>query len=462
MNYLTTGKVSEATVSLYTFNLRNNLAQGNEKILENADSLWHKIQEVIESINISDLENLPELIAEYEKNNRRSKDGRLTQYDLIFETEYNKINLGVRINPLKIHDTNVVDLTLAYLLQEVQLSDLGRLKLGTYLLPQNINASLGQSVVFFAKPLAEFEDEESLESFAEACAKALISEAKFQELEIYCQNKGSLLGSPIFEYNNDADTSKEQCHILIWLNTNPQITDSDKLEKSYYPLIELLLCRSKIVYARSEAIWCNQQARDIYTNLESKVSGFKCIPNEQISSCLNDFQGWLKIMPDTSFRYAHYIRDLEIHRTTIRTNITNYKLHLEDINELYNNDSQLFLEFVKVARSTYIRQITTDLAYLVPGQKLFENMVETIRGIVDIEEAKRDRSLERTIQEVGIALGGGAIVSGVVTQHIKEPVKLPDSKYPPHPITTSLIWSFIATIVFYCGAKLYWSLKRRG
>lgn len=461
MNYLTTGKVSGATVSLYALNLRNNLAEGNENVLENADSLWYKIQEIVESVNISDLESLPELIAEHERAKQRNKDGRLTQDDLIFETEYNKINLEVRINPLKIHDSYVVDLTLAYLLQEVPLTDLRRLNLGNRLLPQNINASLGQSIVLFTKPLEEIEDEESLENFADACAKALISEEKFEELEIYCQNKGDLLGSPIFEYNNDADSPKEQCHILIWLNTNPQITSSDKLVKSYYPLIELLLCRSKIIYARSEAIWCNQQARDIYTNLDRKVSEFKCIPNEKISSCLNYFQEWLKIMPDTSFKYAHYIRDLELHRTTIKTNITNYKLHLEDINQLCNNDSQLFLEFIKDAQSTYIRQITTDLAYLVPGQKLFENMVETIRGIVDIEEAKRDRSLERTVQEVGVALGGGAIFSGVVAEHIKEPIKPPNSKYPPHPIITSLIWSFIATIVFYCGAKLYWSLKRR-
>ncbi|MEC4815211.1 MAG: hypothetical protein SAK29_18325 [Scytonema sp. PMC 1069.18] len=34
---------------------------------------------------------------------------------------------------------------------------------------------------------------------------------------------------------------------------------------------------------------------------------------------------------------------------------------------------------------------------------------------------KRDRSLERTFQVLGTAFGGGAIVSGVVTQHIDKP-----------------------------------------
>jgi hypothetical protein len=45
-------------------------------------------------------------------------------------------------------------------------------------------------------------------------------------------------------------------------------------------------------------------------------------------------------------------------------------------------------------------------------------LVDTIRGIVETEQAESDRSLENTIHILGIGFGGGAIVSGVVVQNI--------------------------------------------
>ncbi|NJN13069.1 MAG: hypothetical protein HC836_42685 [Richelia sp. RM2_1_2] len=458
MNYLATGKVAYPKVSIYAFHLWRNLAQGIENPVKNAKDLWLKFQEVGQTLNTPELKKLPELI---ETNNHQlGKNGELLPRYLRFsETpQSNNLNLTGEILPLQIHDTYAVDCTLRYQKPEVKIADLKGLNKDNCLLPNNINASLGQTLVFFATPLEEFENQESLQSFADDCVKALISEKKFQKLEIYCQNQGKLLGSPIFEYNNDNNSPEEQCHILIWLNTNPQTTELENTGEYYYPLINLLLCRSKIVYVHHQANWCNRQARREYIKLENIVKEFNCIPNEDLNSCLDKFQVWLKNTPDKSFKYARNIRDLQLHRTTIITNTTNYKLHLQEINKLYNNDSQFLLDFLKLAQKTYIQQITTDLAYLIPGQKLFENMVETIRGIVEIEEAKRDRSLERTIQVIGAGLGSGAIIGGAVTQHIDKPFKPLDSKSPVHPMIPSLFWSIVATIA---GGLLTWLWIRR-
>ncbi|MBW4678294.1 MAG: hypothetical protein KME52_31240 [Desmonostoc geniculatum HA4340-LM1] len=82
-------------------------------------------------------------------------------------------------------------------------------------------------------------------------------------------------------------------------------------------------------------------------------------------------------------------------------------------------------------------------------------MIGTIRGIVELEQAKRDRSLERTIQVLGVAFGGGAIVSGVVTQHIDKPFAPQiNFKYPVHPLVSSLLWSVLATAIF--GMVAWW------
>ncbi len=92
------------------------------------------------------------------------------------------------------------------------------------------------------------------------------------------------------------------------------------------------------------------------------------------------------------------------------------------------------------------------------GQNLFDQMIGTIRGIVEVEQAKRDRSLERIIQRLGIALGGGAIVSGVVTQHIDKPfAPTVNFKYPVHPLILSLLLSVLA--IAFCYLLALWIEK---
>lgn len=217
MNYLSTKKLANPKLTLYAFHLKYKLAEESETPVKYADHLWLKCQHLGQQLNVPKLETLPALI-EKEYNQKTDITGEiLTERILTFTAIKHKKNLHLsgEVNPLQIHDTYALDLTLRYPHPKVEIADLKGLNKDNCLLPDNINSSLGQTLVFFAKPLETFKDENSLQNFADACVKALISEAKFQELEIYCQNKGSLLGSPIFEYNNDANSPQQQCHILI-------------------------------------------------------------------------------------------------------------------------------------------------------------------------------------------------------------------------------------------------------
>ncbi|NEO62619.1 MAG: hypothetical protein F6J98_20145, partial [Moorea sp. SIO4G2] len=45
------------------------------------------------------------------------------------------------------------------------------------------------------------------------------------------------------------------------------------------------------------------------------------------------------------------------------------------------------------------KQIDTDLNYLKPGQQLLDQMLGSIRGIVDIEQAECDRALEKALRD---------------------------------------------------------------
>ena len=97
MNYLATGKVAEPIFSLYTFQLKYNLAKGSNEPVSDANNLWEKIQEIVNYLEIYELDNLPKLIAESEINNPSNQDRRLTTKDLIFEKKYNKLGFQYQI-----------------------------------------------------------------------------------------------------------------------------------------------------------------------------------------------------------------------------------------------------------------------------------------------------------------------------------------------------------------------------
>lgn len=106
-------------------------------------------------------------------------------------------------------------------------------------------------------------------------------------------------------------------------------------------------------------------------------------------------------------------------------------------------------EFQAKARSIFIEQIEVDLEYLIPGQELFSELINTIRGLVEIEQTECDRSLEHTIQILGAGLGAGGIVASAVSGHIERGflVKNDQHQYMLNPGISALFWSLLVFVV---------------
>jgi hypothetical protein len=168
----------------------------------------------------------------------------------------------------------------------------------------------------------------------------------------------------------------------------------------------------------------------------------------------------LKKLPQLAARYARLLRNLEDYQNTIAINSENYHDRLQQIRSKTQQADLSFLEtFYHKNSALFQKQINADLGYFKHGTGLLEQVISSIRGIVEIEQAKRDRSLEQTIQIIGVALGGGAIVSGVVTEHIDKPFAPISVKNPPHPIVSSLFWSILAIALLWWVAR--WRVKRK-
>jgi hypothetical protein len=463
-------KVANPKLTLYAFHLRNNLAQGEEEPVKDANHLWEQCQQLGKKFNVPRLESLIERLQDSKgkigitpsQDNPESNYLELLQPErlLSFSAIPNGSSRQLRgeIYPLQIHDTYAVDITLHYPYPNVETKQLAGLNPQGCLGIAQSDSLLGQTLVLFAQPEAKLNDTE-IPAFTKECLTAILPEPDRQNYWLSAQ--GKFLGSPIVEYNNNQENPAQPSHILIWLDRHPQTETLEAAGDYYQPLLNLLCCRSKILYAYSESRWCNQQARKLYRQLEGKVKGLQQLPPEPTKR-LKQLKKWLTELSQTAFDFANHLRDLELHRSTIETNNKNYEFWLNQLKAmtLEKEDSlELWQQFMTRKSEKFIEQINTDLSYLLPSQQLFQQMIDTIRGIVETEQAERDRSLETTIQIIGVGLGAGAIVSGVVTEHIDKPFAPLSFNNPPHPLVLSLFWSVLATLFF--GALAWLWTKRK-
>ncbi|WP_424102108.1 hypothetical protein [Moorena producens] len=490
-------RIKNPSVTLYAFHLCQDLSQELGQLRQDAEQLWQHCAKLSEPFGIPDLKSFPEKLQSYPSQTAIASrylellpdNGRLT-YTPPLQIEGSA--LTVEVYPVKIHDTYALDLTLYYQNVTVPASQFSRLNPQGCLLASNIQASLGQTLVLYGEPVGTPEEDSKL---ADACVDAFFqgSDQKPQ-----FSASGQLFGSPIFAYDNGKEKPTEQCHLLVCLNRHPETL---KLaEKTYRSLLNLLCCRSKILFAYHEARWCYRQTRELYGQLEQEVKGFKELPRERKTgiterapggeqnslspSTLGDLGGLTKTkrspidtsiqqrperrleqlkqklteMPSQTFEYAGYLRDLEDHKTAIATNATNYDIWLKKIGEssLAGDNIEFLEDFLNQRTELFQRQIQTNLNYLKPGQQLFDQMLGSIRGIVETEQAQQEKRLERWIALVGTGLMFSAISSQAAGKPVESIIAQLYPKQsldcPKAGVTPCLTYS-VVFVLFHVGVR---------
>ncbi|MBL1199825.1 MAG: hypothetical protein FWK04_12250 [Nostoc sp. GBBB01] len=453
-------------LSLYAFHLCHTFTDLPGEVVKDADILWENLVKVGEtSLTSLDLKKLRSRLICYENNTYNSKrqQGRKTEWltdagilDLGSLSTTEGFKIHANLQPFLLHDTYAVDLTLFAESPNISI-DIPQLQhfKPSSLLPSRIQASLGQTLWIYG----EVDPSEDCDTLAEKFAIALVAGTNLNPVKT---EKGELFGSLLFEYQaldpDEPDNPAKQCHILIVIN-NSQAATVTLAEKAYEWLRDLLCTYHKILYIYQLARQSYREARIIYSGLENNIQYFNNLISKNPTQ-LSDLKKLMGEIPKKNFDYARCLQDLQIHHTAINTNINNYKICLEEIHNIgRGNSPQAWQDFLNKDCKKWQQQIQTDINYLTPGQELFVQLVDTIRGIVEAEQTESDRSLENTIQILGIGFGGGAIISGVVVQHIdKIPIPLISPNNPPNPFYASLILSVLATC-FFIG--IGWLITKR-
>lgn len=460
--------VANPKLTLFAFHVYRELTRN---VAPDAGHLWGQLANLGTKLKIPTLEKLPELISPNNSNTNRPlsvADRPAFPIELLPESalsfsaipQQGQPRLSGEIYPIQLHDTCAADLTLRYEDTTVEVSQISGLNPQGWLLPSNIQASLGQTLLLFAKPADNLDNPQEFQEFAEACLEALLSNSGLDKKQFSC-HEGQLLGSPIFECNNYQQDPRSQCHILIWLNCHPETDTLEAKGDYYHPLFNLLCCRSKILFAYHEACRCYEGARRLYEQLEATGEALNTLKEERPER-LKQLKGWLTEMPKASLEYARYQRDINAQLTAIYTNTKNYKTSLDTLRKYtLPSDNLDFLQgFLDSECNQFQEQIKVDLDYLAPGGELFQKMIESMRGIVEIEgqeqqqedeevQRKRDQNLQNTIFFFGTAISAAGVVASSYPLLKEQPLLPPwhENAKSIHPFTGSLIISLVAGLL---------------
>ena len=291
---------------------------------------------------------------------------------------------------------------------------------------------------------------------------------------------GKLFGSPIFEYGSIADITNYR-HLLVWLLADKQ-TDQD-FNTCQEEIFDLLFYRNKIikVFQDSRKIYheLDREYRIIEKNMEVLQDQF-ARGTVLTPSQLLEFQEQLKQLFSKGITYTCLLRKLEDYDNTIELNLNNYTNILQAICGILGTDKEELSILNNFSRKTapYFRsQIAGDLGYFRHGTSLIDQAIASIRGIVEIEQARNDRTnqialrnseeeekdrddrLESTVQAIGVGLAAGGIAASSGTDKLFETVQ--NHQIPVvmhlHPFAFSFLLSCASAL--FAASITWWRTK---
>lgn len=408
--------IKNPSVTLYAFHLCQDLTREPGQLRTDAGDLWQRIADLNQPLRTPELHTLP---AQLDRTRMQHLPrGRFVNLlssavALRFPTAdlVSGVTAEVTVYPVQLHDTYALDLTLSC--QDATLTTHHWHQFNPHgcLLPDQIRASLGQTILLYAEPLNPPEQDRDV---ANACVHSFLAESQLEATPSrrpVLVTQSLVFGSPLFEYDTGQDKPIERCHILVWLNRHPQTV---KLaSRTSLPWLNLLCCRSKICFAYAEADWCYYQTRTLYVDLETQAQALQHL-STQSEEGLRQLKQQLSQLPTQTFEYARYLRNIRDYQTAIATNVKNYRYWWETIAQASLDGDQLTVgdTFLHSTCPHYQEQLQTDLSYLAAGHELFAQMLIAIQSIVEVEQAETDRTLQLWLAFIGISLA----VSGVSSQ----------------------------------------------
>ncbi|TVU55171.1 MAG: hypothetical protein EA414_03125 [Arthrospira sp. PLM2.Bin9] len=245
----------------------------------------------------------------------------------------------------------------------------------------------------------------------------------------------------------------------------------EKLNGVQWSLPELFFYERKIhqnyLDSREEYKRANRDIKTIEETIRTFPPNIATnVPPDLSEDELRSLKQEIKNLLDLSLRYSQRMRSLVTFENTIAINRQNYLNTLTRMEIKSQSDLTGWRDKANQIFGMFQGQIKADLVYLQQGERLLDTAINTIRGLVEIDQAERDRALEHQIQAAGWGIAVGAIVASTSGLIFQEKMTFPweaNRGDNVHPFTIAVVLSFGAAVVAWLGAKCWikCSKKRR-
>ncbi|RAQ47533.1 hypothetical protein B9S53_04385 [Arthrospira sp. O9.13F] len=255
------------------------------------------------------------------------------------------------------------------------------------------------------------------------------------------------LGGFLYEYQ-DIYSPHPYGKIMILLLFSEE--SKEKINGVQWWLPELFFYERKIcqnyIDSRGEYSKANQDIKTIEKTIRTFPPNIATdVPPDLSEEELRSLKQEIKNLLDLSLRYSQRMRSLVMFENTIAINRNNYLNTLTRMEVKSNSDLTGWRDKANHIFGTFQEQIKADLVYLQQGERLLDTAINTIRGLVEIDQAERDRLLEHQIQIAGWGIGVGAIVASTSALIFQEKMTFPWSDNRGdnvHPFTIAVLLSF--------------------
>ncbi|AFY56025.1 hypothetical protein Riv7116_3574 [Rivularia sp. PCC 7116] len=216
---------------------------------------------------------------------------------------------------------------------------------------------------------------------------------------------GEFFGAQVYEmWRGDRkwEGIEKNSHVVVVFYPDKQTFN--KIGEEYYTAWrDLFLYRHKM-------IWAYENGRKLKLRLMNKYGSSLTNTTDLSKKGLQELKDDLLTNTNNLSTYVRDINDLDIQKHTVEVNLYNY----DTICEHKFFDADFLQSFSKIVKDKYKIQLEKDYLSLNPDLAILENVTSTIRGMVEIEQAKEDRNLSNTVAILGIGLATSQLTSAVI------------------------------------------------
>lgn len=409
------------TLDLFIYQLRNGLGDSDTQIAENHQSFWKnlpdKIKVSLEKESEAENPEYAKLLELLESSIKQAHNIKDNYY--LFSNEK---NLESYYYPVRLYDTYglLFDTSINDRKNSQPITSFNTLAKQA----ETKKGNLGKS--WMASGYLSTATKPDPKALAEHIYRELVNR------EWQNPQEGKFLGANLFEVWKSPqkwqDIESENSHTLIVIY--PNLWTMQLAADFYGDWLRLLCSRNKILW---EYAYSQQLTKELQDEFKLIINRTQKIKNLYASSKntefnqqqLNKLQKILSNSIATVSDYATKLSYLEILKSAIETNLLAYKKYLKDIeikaqekqkedNQIGDTNIQCLEKFTETVQQKYKIQVEQDYISLSVGLKIAEDLINTVRGIIDIEQTKRDRTLNTTVAVAGIGLATSQIASAVI------------------------------------------------